>query len=284
MIGTAAIVDAGSPLDVGRLLLAIVVAASLHVAGVLLSDVFDHAKGTDKLARLDRSGIATGGLQLESGALRPTQVTAAAVVAIGLAVGSLIAIGSYSAYLFATVALVVVLQYAGPPLRLAYRGRGLGELALGLCYGVLPAAGAVAAQQDWGIPDAAWWGGGIVGALIAMAYASHHFLHFRADRAASKHSPVVAFGEVGALFAIGAVDIVAALALVLGVLTGALPTPSLLSLLAIPIVASAWIRASRDPLPQAYLRLIGAHLAASAIVTVAVTAALSVGGARLSEF
>lgn len=243
----------------------------------MLIDLSDHRAGTDKLARLDRSGIATGGLALEAGEVTPLQVRVAVAVSLLIAAAGLASLGVASVWVVATVGLAAISQYAGPPLRLAYLGAG--DAVVLACYGPLAAVGAYAAQTPWSIVDGLWWASVSVGALIAMAYASHHFLHWRADKAATKQTIVVIAGESGALVIIAIVDFLAFVAIA-GLAVSGWGGPALwASLLAVPALVSAWRAAWIDPLPQAFLRLIGAHLAAAAIVTLASVAAFSVGTA-----
>lgn len=272
-VGSAAAVRASAELSVPRLAVAAIVAAALHVAAVLFIDTLDHAAGTDKLARLDRSGIPTGGLALEEGQVTVVQLRLVAAALLAIAVGGLAFIGSSAAWVTAGSAVLLATQYAGPPLRLAYIGGG--EVILFACYGPLVAIGAYAAQTPWSIIDGLWWASGCVGLLIAMAYASHHFLHWRADKAATKQTIVVLAGERGALASVAIVDAVAAGCFVMIGVSGWGSAGLWFGLLAVPALAHALWRAWSDPLPQAFLRLIGAHLAAAAIVTIVIATVFS---------
>lgn len=237
------------------------IAASFHVAGILISDVFDHRAGTDKLARLDRNAIPTGSLQLEAGTLTVRHVAWVAAGALALAAGLVALLGDAGAWVWFGAAFACVWSYAAPPLRLSYVGSGFGELVIAFAYGPLLGAG-TARALDVPFTRSAWMAASATGVLVAMAYASHHFLHWRADRQASKRTPVVVFGEDGALIFIGITDLAAFLTILTAVAIGTLPPLCALALLGAPVVAVAIRRASDDPVAQRILGLIGAHLAA----------------------
>jgi 1,4-dihydroxy-2-naphthoate polyprenyltransferase len=266
-------VRAGAELSVDRMLAAALVATALHIAGVLFIDTLDHSAGTDKLARLDRSGIPTGGLALEEGQVSVSQLRIAALSLVIVAALGLAYIGSQPAWILAGVALLLTSQYAGPPLRLAYIGGG--ELILFACYGPLAALGAYSAQTPWSVIEGFWWASCSVGILIAMAYASHHFLHWRADKAATKQTIVVSAGERGAILVVAAADLLALGCFVMIGLSGWGSAGLWFGLLAVPALAHALHRAWVDPLPQAFLKLIGAHLSAAAISTIVIATVFS---------
>lgn len=279
-LGSAAALSERVGFDLTKLALSVVVVGSLHLAAIFVSDFFDHRAGTDKLARLDRSAIPTGSLPLEDGTLQPNAVLVAAAVLVALALAATAAIGEPFLWRLVIGALALAMVYAGPPFRLAYVGMGLGDLAVLLCYGPLAVAGAYTAATGWSAPTPVLFASLPVGGFVSMAYASHHFLHWRADKAAAKRTIVVVLGEHGALIAIGIVDVLAWGFLVAAWSAGSIPATALAGLLGVPVVLSAWRAAWIDPLPQAYLRLIGAHLAAAAMATLALVAAFAATGPR----
>jgi len=247
--------------DPWRIVACITIAMAFHVVGILTSDLFDHRAGTDKLARLDRNAMPTGSLQLEAGTLTQRTVAWVAVTVLAIAAVLVALLRDADLWIWFGVAVACAWSYAGPPLRLAYVGSGFGELVLAFAYGPLLGVGTARALQ---IPftRSAWLASSAAGVLIAMTYASHHFLHWRADREASKRTPVVVFGEDGALIFIAIADVAVFATILICVALEVLPPLSALALLGAPGVAVALRRASEDPVAQRILGLIGAHLAA----------------------
>lgn len=254
-----------------RLVWVLLTVLALHLAGILITDLFDHRAGTDKLAKLDRSAIATGSLQLEAGTLTPAQVLRTALASIAVAVVGTAILADTSLWILLGVGLVLVTQQAGPPLRISYVGGGLGELVLLAAYGPLPAV-ATSIALTGTVQGAVVAASIILGALTAMGLASHHLLHWRSDRAATKRTPIVILGEEGGLAAIGVVDIFAYLALIASVVTGVLPVWSVAGVVGAPVVGAAWRAALADPLPQRTMQLVGAHLGAAVIAAMAIAA------------
>jgi 1,4-dihydroxy-2-naphthoate octaprenyltransferase len=249
------------------------IAIALHITAILVSDLFDHRAGTDKLARLDRNAIATGSLLLEAGRLTGRQVARAALAGLAIAAAIVASLGDVSLWIWFAAALACLWSYAAPPLRLAYVGAGFGELLIAAAYGPLLAA-ATARALEMPLSLDAWLGSCAVGVLVSMAFGSHHFLHWRADRSASKRTPVVAFGEEGALVFIGSLDLAAFATILVSVVVGALPPYAAIALVGAPGIAVAIRAAALDPVPQRILGLIGAHLAAVVLATAGLTIGL----------
>lgn len=262
------------PVQAWRVAAALVIAASLHAAGILVSDVFDHRAGTDKLARLDKTAVPTGALQLEDRSLRVRDVATVAAV-LGLLATALVAsFREASVWPWFLAGIACVWSYAAPPLRIAYIGGGFGELVLAAAYGPLLGVATAHALQ---VPrtGSMLLGSSILGALVAMTFCTHHLLHWRADRAATKRTPAVVYGEDGALLLIGLVDLAVFIAILVGVALQTLPPVAAVALLGAPGVAVALRRAHEDPVAQRILGAIGAHLAAVVFAIVGLVAGLA---------
>lgn len=262
--------------DAWRIAVLVVVAAAAHVAGILVSDLFDHRAGTDKLARLDKTAIPTGSLQLEAGTLSVRAVGAVAGSMLLLAALLVALLDAPEAWPWFFAGVTFVWSYAAPPLRLAYVGGGFGELAIAAAYGPL-LAGLAAAGLAIPLDATLVLASSVIGVFVATAFASHHLLHHRADRAAAKRTPAVAYGEDGALLFLGLLDLGASAAVLIGIVRDVLPPLAAIALLGAPGVAIALRRAHEDPVAQRILGLIGAHLAAVVFAVGGLTVALALG-------
>ncbi|MFP4104728.1 MAG: prenyltransferase [Phycisphaerae bacterium] len=122
------------------LLLAIPTVACFHLAGNLLNDYFDYARGVDRRTEDDRG---RPGRLLVNRQLLPGDILTEALVFLGIALicssGLLLMLGP-GTLLFAIPAVVLLESYTGPPLHLKYRM--LGEPAIFIVFGPLLMVGA----------------------------------------------------------------------------------------------------------------------------------------------
>jgi 1,4-dihydroxy-2-naphthoate polyprenyltransferase len=259
-------------LDLMRWLGCLAVAALMHTTGILVSDLFDHRSGADKLAGFDRTAIPTGSLQIQSGKLSVGQVWQASAVLIVVSALIVAILGEASVWPWYLAGLALLWSYAGPPMRFSYVGAGFGELVIAVAYGPL-LMGATAAALRIAIPTGVWLGSIVIGVLVAAALGSHHGLHWRSDGQASKRTPFVVYGEAGGVGFIAILDLIAYGVLIYAIFAKHLPAMASLALLGAPGAAVAVGRARQDAVAQRILGLIGAHLAAYLIAVVG----LSVG-------
>ncbi len=206
----------------GLFLLTLLGALAAHLAANVTNDVFDFGEGADQTAQqmiAEGSTFVTGSQPLMSGSfsLRAYRGLAIALFALALLSGAVLTFFRPWAVAFGIVGFLLAFFYVAPPLRLAYRGRGLGELAIFLSFGLLPLVGAYYIQTG-SITLTALLASIPVGLYTTAVLYFHHFLHWRADQAVGKITPIVALGEhrarivgaillalIGAVFLIDAV-------------------------------------------------------------------------------
>jgi 1,4-dihydroxy-2-naphthoate octaprenyltransferase len=126
------------------LLVSMLGAAALHLAGNLLNDLFDFRNGVDRRVQGDEG---RPGRVLVYGLMRPAEVAkeAAAAGAVSLAAAGYILWRCGPMPLaFAAAGAIILYAYTGPPLALKYRG--VGEWAIFLAFGPLLMVGAAWAQ------------------------------------------------------------------------------------------------------------------------------------------
>ncbi len=229
LIGTALAWEQLRAFNIGFFLLALVGALAAHLGSNVINDVFDYQSGADqKAATLDAGGeqqtIPTGSVNLLTGklTLRQYWTLAGVLFAVALACGLALTIWRPWTLAFAVGGFLLAFFYVAPPVRLAYVGRGAGEVDIVLAFGVLPLVGAFYVQ-----------GGAVTWQAVAVSLAVglytmtvlyfHHFLHWRADRAVGKMSPVAALGEErGRVVGFALLGLVA-LAIIINCVVGALP-------------------------------------------------------------
>jgi 1,4-dihydroxy-2-naphthoate octaprenyltransferase len=231
-----AIAARNGPFDWLVAVLAVLGGCFAHLAVNVSNDIFDTLSGADE-ANVNPTQFSGGSRVLHYGLLSVRELAVwdailyLAAVAIGLV---LLAIRpSWELLAIGVAGVVIGLAYTAPPLKLVYRG--LGEIAVAVGFGPVMLLGAYVAETGrlaWeplvaSLP---------VAILIALILYVNEIPDRRGDAAAGKRTLVVRFDkdtvERGYLLAA-----LAAFALVVaGVVLGVMPWPTLLALLAVPLV------------------------------------------------
>jgi 1,4-dihydroxy-2-naphthoate octaprenyltransferase len=266
VVGTAWGQAAAGHLDLTPALLALAATALVHGGANVINDVGDELGGTDR-ANVDRIFPYTGGSRsIQNGILSLVQMRRFgwALLAVATLLGILLAVlkGATIVWLgLAGIALAVA--YSLRPLQLA--ARGIGEIAIGIGFGVLPVMGAAWLQSGVfdtaallvAVPTAVW-----VTAILLI----NEVPDLRADAGAGKRTLPVRIGIDGTravYIALHAGALLAAIALVLRgelhwlVLTGSA------ALFAMALAAARGIReptdATRDALRGSIEKTLAMH-------------------------
>ena len=165
--------------------------------------------------------------------------------------------------------------YVAPPLRLAYLGRGLGELDILIAFGILPLVGSYYIQTGH-VTLNALLASLPIGLYTTVVLYFHHFLHWRADAKVNKVTPVVALGEARARTAGGVLLVLIALTILLDALFSVFPWYSAIAVLTIIPVLFALQQATGDL--KGYVKLMAANLNANLLTALLVVVALLVRG------
>lgn len=192
----AAAGDGKGPLAWGWFALTVGGIFCLEVAKNASGEIVDYDSGTDlSVAPEDRSPFSGGKRVLVDQLLSRSQTAwiAAVAYALGCAAGLVIvALREPMVLALGAIGVALAWSYHGWPFRLAYRG--LGELAVGLCYGPLIAAGTYLVQRGEldlprllpALP---------LGLLITAFLWINEFPDHDADRRAGKRNLVVRLGK-----------------------------------------------------------------------------------------
>lgn len=276
VIGSLLAWQQGSPFSWPLFALTLIGAMAAHLGANLVNDIFDFGQGTDQAAHeLSAEGttLTTGSPLLLHGELSPGAYRwlALGCFACALLSGLLLSLVRPWVLLFACLGFLLALGYVAPPLRLAYRGRGLGEVDIFLSFGLLPLAGAFYVQAG-NVTSPALLVSLPVGLYTVAVLYFHHFLHWRGDLQADKITPVVALGEararvVGA-WILGAI----ALTLLALALTQVLPWYSVGAVLTVLPVQQALRRANGDL--SHYVRLMARNMRSNLLAGLIISAAL----------
>ncbi|WP_069806094.1 prenyltransferase [Thermogemmatispora onikobensis] len=264
----------------GLFLLTLIGALAAHLGANVVNDVFDFTAGTDAQAQQLQSqgeALVTGSQALFSGSASLAEYRRLWVLlfAVALLCGLILSLWRPWVLVLAGAGFLLAFFYVAPPLRLAYIGRGLGELDIFLSFGLLPLVGAYYVQAG-NISVSAILAALPVGLYTTLVLYFHHFLHWRADRQAAKKTPVVLLGEERAR-QLGAVLLgLTALLIIIDVLLGVFPWYSILAALTV-IPVYLVLRRSRGELKQ-YLALMAQNMSSNLLAVLLLVLALLVRG------
>ena len=207
----------------------------LHAGTNVANDYFDHRNRCDELNTEYIRPFTGGSRLIQLGLLTPRQVITYSLVlfAGGAAIGMYLVfrcglpvlwlglIGAFSGFF-----------YSAPPIQFA--NRGLGELVVGVNFGVLESLGAFYVQTGYFRLEPAIAAIPIT-ILIATVLYINQFPDFAADRAAGKRNLVVRFGRERGVYGYVALLVVAYASVVGGVLAQLISPFTLIVLVTLPL-------------------------------------------------
>lgn len=199
ILGAAALAARQGTFDPLALVLTLAGGGAALLAANLLNDLYDFKGGADQSARTIPGAIETGSGAFVEGRWSLTKgwAVTAALFAFAAACGLVLALRTTPwVLLYAGLGALLSYVYIGPPFPLAYKGRGLGELCIFVAFGLLPVAGGVLAHGG-ALTLEVWAVAAFFGLSSTLLLYHHHFLHWEADRAAGKGSPVAILGPQG---------------------------------------------------------------------------------------
>ena len=190
LVPVAVGVAAAGHVVVWRLLAALVVAAGLQIGVNFANDYFDGVRGVDTADRLGPPRLTA------SGAVSPRAVLVAALVCLGLAAmsGLALALATTPALILVVGALALgaALLYSGGPR--PYAGLGLGELMVFLFFGLMATCGSAYVMVET-VPAAAWWGGAVMGFLAVAVLVANNLRDIPTDEESGKRTLAVRLGD-----------------------------------------------------------------------------------------
>ena len=246
-------------------LLALFGALLIHAGTNLVNDYYDHRKGADSERSLGPPGF------IQRGLLTPRSVIAAGVLcfAAGAGIGLVLcAVTSWELLWLGLISVAGGFLYTGAPIHLAYIG--LGELTVFVFMGPVMVLGASFVQVE------RWQWEPIVASipiafLVTAILQANNLRDIDNDRATHKHTIATLIGRKWANREMYGLLIGAYVALVVAVVAGALPWPTLAALATAPLVRPI-VKIVRTPgnprkLNFALIRTAGLHMQFGAVLT-----------------
>jgi 1,4-dihydroxy-2-naphthoate octaprenyltransferase len=202
VIGAVLAWQQGSTFQWGLFALTLIGALAAHLGANVVNDVFDFGAGADQAARdivPQGETVVTGSQFLLNSRLsiKTYRLVAVGCFAVAMLCGIVLSFFRPFALVFGALGFLLAFFYVAPPLRLAYIGRGLGELDILISFGILPLVGSFYVQSG-AVTLTALLASLPIGLYTLAVLYFHHFLHWRGDKEVGKVTPIVALGEHGA--------------------------------------------------------------------------------------
>jgi 1,4-dihydroxy-2-naphthoate octaprenyltransferase len=253
-----------------------VIGASFVQLGLnVANDVFDTVQGADD-ANVTPTQFSGGSRVIQYGLVTLRQM---ATIATGFYVAAalvglvlLATRGSAALLVIGVVGFVVSLGYTAPPLKFVYRG--LGEVAVALGFGPLMLLGAYVVQTRGALAWEPFVASIPIALLVALILYVNEIPDRRGDAHAGKRTLPVRFSRSAIVNGYNWAVVAAYAVLIVGVVAGVLPIPTLLMLLTIPLArrVSAGLTPNYDN-PYGLMAFMGVnvrlHLAAGGLLLIA---------------
>ena len=233
--------------DLAAAALTVIGAAFVQLGLNVANDVFDSVQGADD-ANVTPTRFSGGSRVIQYGLVSLRQMATLATLFYVLAgvVGLVLLVtrGSPALLAIGILGFIVSLGYTAPPLKFAYRG--LGEVAVALGFGPLMLLGAYVVQSGGTVAWEPFVASIPIALLAALILYVNEIPDRRGDAHAGKRTLPVRFSRRTIITGYNGAAAAAYIAVVVGVVTGVLPVPTLLMLLTIPLARQV----SRGLLPN----------------------------------
>jgi 1,4-dihydroxy-2-naphthoate octaprenyltransferase len=235
--------------DLAAAVLTVIGASFVQLGLNVANDVFDTVQGADD-ANVTPTQFSGGSRVIQYGLVSLRQMATLATVFYVLAglVGLVLLVtrGSPALLVIGILGFIVSLGYTAPPLKFAYRG--LGEVAVALGFGPLMLLGAYVVQTRGSLAWEPFVASIPIALLAALILYVNEIPDRRGDAHAGKRTLPVRFSPTTIITGYNVAAAAAFVAVVVGVVAGILPIPTLLMLFAIPLArrVSAGLRPNYD--------------------------------------
>ncbi|MDM8560874.1 1,4-dihydroxy-2-naphthoate octaprenyltransferase [Candidatus Parabeggiatoa sp. HSG14] len=207
----------------------------IHAGINVLNDYFDHLNKTDELNKTPLTPFAGGSRMIQKGMLTPIETYRYGMLLLAAAIG----IGLFLVWVrglpLLWIGLIGVLSgyfYSAPPF--SFHSRGLGEVLVGLNFGILVVLGAYYVQTQT-LSLVAIIAALPLAILVTAILYLNEFPDYAADKEAGKNTLVVRLGQMAARPIYALLILFSFIVIVLGVIFNNLPLLTLASLLVLPL-------------------------------------------------
>lgn len=209
----------------------------IHSGSNLMNDYFDHLSGND-WENNNTTPFSGGSRVIQEKLIKPRQIFNVAVILfllsiiIGLYLNN--AVGGYTVLLFGIIGISVGFFYTAVPIKIGYRGFGLGEFTVGLMFGPLVVIGSYFVQTGKlsilpliaSVP---------IGILVSLILLINEFPDYKADAKVEKNTLPVILGRKRAAKLYVALLFFTYLYSMFFILTSVIPVLSMVILITAPL-------------------------------------------------
>jgi 1,4-dihydroxy-2-naphthoate octaprenyltransferase len=239
LLGTAVAWSESGEFSLPLFLLTLVAGVCVHAGTNIANDYFDHKSGNDEINVEYVRPFSGGSRLIQKGLLSPRAVLVESLVlfAVGGAIGVYLAITVGPGILIlGVIGVFCGFFYTAPPVNIA--AKGIGELTVGVNFGILMTLGSHYVQTGRFSMEA-FLASLPVAILIADVLFINEFPDYTADKAVGKDHLVVRLGKEKAVWGYLALTFSAYLAILIPVVTRAIPPYCLLALVTLPVAMKA---------------------------------------------
>jgi 1,4-dihydroxy-2-naphthoate octaprenyltransferase len=283
-VGVGILIAAASGFfDLFAAVVTLIGAAAIHLALNVANDIFDANLGADD-ANVNPTKFSGGSRVIQYGLVSLPRMAGISIAcyAVGIACGLLLMVTNGSPALLAIGILGVILSvaYTAPPFKLVYRG--LGEITTAIGFGPLMLVGAYVVQTRGMVSAEALVASIPIAVLVAMILYVNEIPDRAGDALAGKRTLPVRLSRDVVITLYGVAVVGAFGAIVVGVITGVLPVPTLLALAAVPYALRVY-RGLRPVYDQPYVLMgllgtnIKLHAATGGMLLVAYLVVIAAG-------
>lgn len=179
------------------LVLAAIAIAFIHAGANVLNDYFDAVSGNDAANAAFVHPFSGGSRFIQNEVLSEREMLgigiALMVVGAGLGLAIVWSTGPLL-LLIGVVGTLLAIIYSSPP---CLACRGLGDLVIGVCFGILPVVGTTLVLMGR-VPEEAWWLGAVIACFVAAILWVNSIPDIASDRAAGKMTLPARLGATNA--------------------------------------------------------------------------------------
>ena len=179
------------------LVLAAIAIAFIHAGANVLNDYFDAVSGNDAANTAFVHPFSGGSRFIQNDVLSEREMLgigiALMVVGAGLGLAIVWSTGPLL-LLVGVVGTLLAIIYSSPP---CLACRGLGDLVIGVCFGILPVVGTTLVLMGR-VPEEAWWLGAVIACFVAAILWVNSIPDIASDRAAGKMTLPARLGATNA--------------------------------------------------------------------------------------
>ncbi len=226
-------------------MLAALGAAFLHFGANIANDYYDHRSGNDEANVRFIRPFSGGSRLIQEGLLPPKQVLLASVLfyAAAFAVGLYLAWAvGWGIVIFGLIGILGGFFYTAPPFKLGYRG--LGEIIIGINFGVLCVLGGYYVQTQRLSMEAFLISLPMAFLIMAVLWINQ-FPDFEADRQVGKHHWVIRLGRRKSIAVYAGLLVGTYAVIAIGLLSRTFPVAAALGLVPLPLAAKAFVTARK---------------------------------------